>query len=434
MKTTAAYLFRLTLICFLSSNLVFAQELVIESPKNLGFSTDRIDRIENVMNGMIDKGVISGAVTLVARNQKVGYLKAFGTKGADSSEKMTTEHIFRIASMSKAITTVGAMMLYEKGAFMLDDPVSQYIPEFKEMKVMVLHEEGAKEPFHLVEASSPITIRHLLTQTSGITYTFFGQPHISTMYKENDISDGLTQTEESIGTMVKRLAKLPLMHQPGAQFTYGLNSDVLGYLIEVISATPLDQYLKEQLFEPLDMHDTYFFLPDNKVNRLASLNRRNEKGTLEEVNGKIVNGTENYSSDYHYNSSKSHFSGGAGLVSTASDYYRFLQMLLNKGQYNENRILGKKTIELMTTAQAAINYYWAKGEGFGFGFAVSQGPGFTGKPESQGTYGWSGYFNTFFWVDPEEELIGIIMTQTVPYNPAIIERKFRNVVYQAIMD
>lgn len=434
MKIKIVNLFRLIVICCFSSNFVFAQELVFDSPEELGFSTDRINRIENVMTDLIDKGIISGAVTLVARNEKVGYLKAFGTKGAESSEKMTTDQIFRIASMSKAITTVGALMLYEKGAFRLDDPISLYIPEFKEMKVMVLNKEGEKEPFHLVDASSPITIRHLLTQTSGITYNFFGQPHISTIYKENDISDGLTQTDESIGNMVKRLAKLPLMHEPGTQFTYGLNSDVLGYLIEVISGKPFDQYLEEQIFEPLDMHDTYFFLPDDKVNRLASLNRINEKGVLEQVNGKIVSGTQNYSSDYHYNSSKSHFSGGAGLVSTASDYYRFLQMLLNKGEYNESRILGKKTIELMTTAQSDINYYWAKGEGFGFGFAVSQGPGFTGKPESQGTYGWSGYFNTFFWVDPQEELIGIIMTQTVPYNPAIIERKFRDVVYQAIVE
>jgi len=434
MKIKSNYFFAFLLTCLFSSCLIFSQELVFDSPEQLGFSNVKINRIEKVMNDLIDKGVISGAVTLVARHDKVGYLKAFGTKGAGESQKMTTDKIFRIASMSKAITTVGAMMLYENGEFKLDDPVSQYIPEFKEMKVMVLNEEGETKPYNLVDASTPITIRHLLTQTSGITYNFFGQPYISNIYIENDISDGLTQTKESIGDMVKRLAKLPLMHEPGTQFTYGLNTDVLGYLIEVISGKPLDQYLKEQIFEPLNMQDTYFFLPDSKVDRLASLNRINEQGILEQVDGEIVNGPERISSDYHYNSSKSHFSGGAGLVSTASDYYKFLQMLLNKGSYNDKNILGKKTIELMTSAQSDINYYWAKGEGFGFGFAVSKGPGFTGKPESEGMYYWSGYFSTFFWVDPKEELIGIILTQTLPYNSAVIERKFRNVVYQAIVE
>jgi CubicO group peptidase (beta-lactamase class C family) len=434
MKIRANYLFTFILVYYFSSNLLFAQELVFDSPEHLGFSKEKINRIETVMNDLIDEGVFSGAVALVARHDKVGYLKAFGTRGAGADEKMTTDKIFRIASMSKAITTVGAMILYEKGRFKLDDPVSQYIPEFKEMKVMVLNEKGETNPYHLIDATTPITIRHLLTQTSGITYSFFGQPYISDIYMKNDISDGISETKESIGDMVKRLAKLPLMHEPGTKFTYGLNTDVLGYLIEVISGKPLDQYLEEQIFVPLGMQDTYFFLPDNKVNRLASLNRKNEHGILDQVEGEIINGTEKISSDFHYNGSKSHFSGGAGLVSTASDYYKFLQMLLNKGSYNEMNILGKKTIELMTTAQSDINYYWAKGEGFGLGFAISKGPGFTGKPESEGMYYWSGYFSTFFWVDPQEDLIGIILTQTLPYNSAEIERKFRNVVYQAIVE
>ena len=433
MKTIDHYFFRLFVIfCFLS-NFVFAQELAFESPENLGFSSGRIDRIENVMNDLISEGAISGAVTLVARHDKIGYLKAFGTKGAETSEKMAIDQIFRIASMSKAITTVGAMTLLEEGYFMLDDPISKYIPEFAEMKVLVRNEPDKKEPYHLVDAKSPITIRHLLTQTSGITYKFFGQPYFYELYKENNISDGLIQTDGNIGDMVKRLSKLPLRNQPGEKFTYGLNIDVLGYLIEVISGMPLDQYLKKAIFDPLNMNDTYFFLPDDKVNRLAALNKINDQGNLREVNGEIVNGTNNYSSDYQYNSPKTYFSGGAGLVSTAGDYYKLLQMLLNDGQLDGRRILGKKTIELMTTAQDDINYYWGKGEGFGFGFSISQGPGYTGTIESKGTYGWTGYFSTFFWIDPQEDLIGIIMTQTRPYN-ASIERKFKNAVYQAIVE
>lgn len=202
----------------------------------------------------------------------------------------------------------------------------------------------------------------------------------------------------------------------------------------MLSGKPLDQYLKENIFDPLEMQDTYFFLPEDKVKRLASLNRINEQGNLEQVNGKIVSGNANYSSDYHFNSTKSHFSGGAGLVSTASDYYTFLQMLLNNGIHNKKSILGRKTIELMTTAQSEINYSWGKGDGFGFGFAVSQGPGLSGMPESKGTYSWGGYFNTYFWVDPKEDLIGIILTQTVPYKPGVIQRKFRDIVYQAIIE
>ncbi len=433
MKTIANYFFRLIIIFCFFSNSLFAQELLFESPENLGLSPERIDKIENVMNDLIDEGVISGAVTLVARHDKVGYLKAFGTKGAETKEKMAIDQLFRIASMSKAITTVGAMTLFEEGYFMLDDPVSKYIPEFTDMKVMVRNKSDEKEPYQLVDATSPITIRHLLTQTSGITYKFFGHPYFYKLYKENNISDGLIQTDGNIGDMVKRLSKLPLMHQPGEKFTYGLNTDVLGYLIEVFSGMSLDQYLKETIFDPLNMNDTYFFLPDDKVNRLATINKINDQRILKEVNGEIVNGTNNYSSDYQYNSSKSYYSGGAGLVSTASDYYKFLQMLLNKGELYGKRILGKKTVELMTTAQADIDYYWGKGEGFGFGFSISQGPGYTGNPESEGTYGWAGYFSTYFWVDQQENLIGIIMTQTRPYNSPI-ERKFRNIVYQAIVE
>ncbi|MCK5838825.1 MAG: beta-lactamase family protein, partial [Bacteroidales bacterium] len=408
MKTIINRFSRLIIVFCFFSNSLFAQELLFESPENLGLSPERIDKIENVMNDFIDKGDISGAVTLVARHNKVGYFKAFGTKGAETEEKMTVDQIFRIASMSKAITTVGAMALFEKGYFLLDDPVSKYIPEFTDMKVMVRNEPDDKEAYHLVDATSPITIRHLLTQTSGITYGFFKNPYFHKLYKENNISDGLIQTDGTIGDMVKRLSTLPLMNQPGEKFTYGLNTDVLGYLIEILSGMSLDQYLKETIFDPLNMNDTYFFLPDDRVNRLATLNKINDEGILREVHGEIINGTNHYSSDYQYNSSKSYYSGGAGLVSTASDYYKLLQMLLNNGELKGKRILGKKTIELMTTAQADINYYWGKGEGFGFGFSISQGPEYTGNPESEGTYDWSGYFSTCFWVDPQEDLIGII--------------------------
>jgi CubicO group peptidase (beta-lactamase class C family) len=403
------------------------QSISVVKPEESELSLDRLESIDRVLNEYVDQGEVAGGVALIARKGQIGYLKAFGMKDIDSKDPMKTDDLFRIASMTKAITVAGVMMLFEGGYFTLDDPLSKFIPEFSEMQVMV--EDTANKSYTLEKAKSQITIRHLLTHTSGLTYDFFSQPYISEIYTQNNIYNGLGKSDGTIGDMVKRLAKLPLMNHPGGRWQYGMNMDVLGYLIEIISGQTFDAYLRDKIFEPLQMNNTHFYLPKKKKDRIATLYGINSLGRLIKLEGIFDNG---YHSDVDvHESNKSYFSGGAGLVSTAEDYYKFLQMILNYGFYNDKKLLSRKTIELMTSEQTGDNFNWFKGYGFGFGLAISRGPMFTGNPGSEGTYSWAGYFASFFWVDPQEELIGILLTQLNP-NKNDMNVKFKNLMYQAI--
>ena len=403
------------------------QSISVVKPEESGLSLHRLESIDRILNEYVDQEEVAGGVALIARKGQIGYLKAFGMKDIESKQQMKTDDIFRIASMTKAITVAGIMMLFEDGYFTLDDPLSKFIPEFSEMQVMV--EDTANKSYTLEKAKSQITIRHLLTHTSGLTYDFFSQPYISEIYTQNNIYNGLGKSEGTIGDMVKRLAKLPLMNHPGEGWQYGMNMDVLGYLIEIISGQTFDEYLRDKIFEPLQMNNTYFYLPKKKKDRIATLYGFNSLGRLIKLEGTSDNG---YHSDIDvHESNKSYFSGGAGLVSTAEDYYKFLQMLLNNGFYNNKKLLSRNTIELMTSEQTGDNFEWWKGHGFGFGFAISRGPMFTGNPGSEGTYSWVGYFATNYWVDPKEELIGIFLTQLNPRKNDM-DVKFKNLMYQAI--
>jgi len=406
---------------------VIGQSISVVKPEESGLSLERLETIDRILNEYVDQGEVAGGVALIALKGKVGYLKAFGMKDIDSKQSMKTDDIFRIASMTKAITVAGVMMLFEEGYFTLDDPLSKFIPEFSEMQVMI--EETANKSYTLEKAKSQITIRHLLTHTSGLTYDFFSQPHISEIYTQNNVYNGLGVSEGTIGDMIKRLAKLPLMNHPGEGWQYGMNMDVLGYLIEIISGQTLDEYLRDKIFEPLQMNNTYFYLPKQKKDRIATLYGINSLGRLTKLEGISDNG---YHSDIDvHESNQSYFSGGAGLVSTAEDYYKFLQMLLNNGSYKDKKLLSRKTIELMTSEQTGDNFKGFKGHGFGFGFAISRGPMYTGRLGSEGTYSWLGYFASFYWVDPQEELIGILLTQLNP-NKNEMKVKFKNLMYQAI--
>jgi CubicO group peptidase (beta-lactamase class C family) len=325
------------------------------------------------------------------------------------------------------------MMLYEEGHFLLSDPISKYIPEFKDMQVLVTNDKGASEPYTLVPATREITIRHLLTHTSGLTYGFFGRPYIADLYKEAGISDGLTQTAGTIEEGVKKLAALPLISQPGEAFEYGLSTDVLGYFVEVVSGMTFDTFLRRRLFEPLGMKDAYFFVPPEKQNRLATVYTPNETNGIKRLpEDEVTMGPVVFSTSYHYKGPRTYHSGGAGLVSTAMDYARFLQMLLNGGELDGVRILSPKTVELMTvdhlSGMNTMNR--ATDLKFSLGFAVSEGPGATGQIGSVGSYSWGGFFNTSFWADPEEELSGVIMTQRYPGTSL---GKFTVMVYQAIV-
>jgi CubicO group peptidase (beta-lactamase class C family) len=403
----------------------YSQSLI--KSESAGLSAKRLEILSNVLDEYVENKEVAGGVALIARDGQIGYLKPFGTRDIESNDNMEADDIFRIASMTKAVTVVGIMTLFEDGLFTLDEPISKYISEFANMNVMVPDSSG--NSYTLEKANTPITFRHLLNHTSGLTYDFFGQQHISNMYQQRGIHNGLGASKGNIGEMVKRLAELPLMNHPGEKWQYGMNMDVLGYLIEVISGKTLEQYFQSEIFEPLAMNDTYFYLPDSKKDRIASLYGITSKGVMTPIES-----VYEYHSDLKtHQLNRSYFSGGGGLVSTAEDYYKFLQMLLNNGAYKEKKILSRKTVELITSEQTGDNFPWFKGHGFGFGFAISRGAQFTGSIGSNGTYSWLGYFNSYYWVDPQENLIGILLTQMKPENTDI-EEKFKNLMYQSLKE
>jgi CubicO group peptidase (beta-lactamase class C family) len=391
-------------------------------------SSERLARIRSTVQRSVSEGRIAGAVTLVLRRGKVAHLEAAGNM--DDGKPMRTDTIFRIASMTKAVTSVAVMMLFEEGKILLGDPVSKYIPEFKGSQVAVLGED--KKSFTLVPAKRPITIRDLLTHTSGITYRFVGVEPWAKLYKDSAISDGLIETEGSLADNIRKLARLPLMHHPGERFTYGLSTDVLGYLVEVVSGMTLDEFFRNRIFEPLKMKDTHFFLPEDKLARLAAVYNQTPDGRIKRMGGEPdERGYLIYSSTFHYRGPKSYYSGGAGLVSTINDYARFLQALLNGGELDGARILSRKSVELMTVNHVGEMF---GGQGFGLGFSVIRDLGKGSEPGSVGQYGWGGFYYTNFFVDPREKIIGLFMSQLYPSGNVGLHERFRTLAYQAIID
>lgn len=416
--------FSFILFCFISLSL-YSQKLPATLPKEVGLSSERLNRIDKVLNDYVAKGKIPGVVALIARHGKVAYFKSFGNMDMETNKAMPQNAMFRIASMSKAITSVAVMILYEEGNFLLTDPVSKYIPEFKNPKVVM--KSPTSDSSILVPAKSEITIRELLNHTSGITY---GDGRQAPYYKKAGMTVGLTPTAGTIKEKITALAKLPLISQPGEEFHYGMSVDVLGYLVEVISHQTLDEFLRQRIFEPLKMQDTYFTLPETKVSRLATLYKMGKDDKLVKATGY-----------FPYPAPQTYFSGGAGLVSTAPDYWRFAQMLLNKGELEGVRILSRKTIELMTTNSIKDLYIFnpfkhngIMGDKFGYGFGIRTERGEYDELESLGTFGWDGAFYTRFWVDPKEDLIGIFLTQVDAYWDENLIGKFRVLVYQSISD
>ncbi|MDX1914006.1 MAG: serine hydrolase domain-containing protein [Methylophilus sp.] len=434
--------FRKILCCMLIgltlSNHVLAKDLEQVAPDKVGLSSERLSRLDSVINSYIKDKQIAGAVVMVARQDKVAYFKSFGQKDIEANEPMKNDTIFRLASMTKPITTTAVMMLYEEGKFGLDDPISKYIPEFKEPKVLVNSEDGS---YKLIAAKREISIRDLLSHTSGISYRFWGRKNLETYYKNANISDGLSPTEGTIGDEVKRLAKLPLLNQPGEAFEYGLNTDVLGYFVEVISGMPLDHFFKTRIFNPLDMKDTAFYLPKEKISRLAALYVKDDKLGIKRADENTTHwGELSFAPNVPYAATQSYFSGGAGLTSTTSDYMRFLQMLLNGGQLDGKRILSRKSIELMTSNQignaktadslpAGLGKFGTK---FGLGFGIQTGVNQLGLG-SEGEYTWAGIFFTRFYIDPKEKMITLMMTQRMLGN-AEIEEKIHTLGNAAIID
>jgi CubicO group peptidase (beta-lactamase class C family) len=413
-------------LLFVVGNAAVAQSEVSDNPSKTGFIANRLNRIDDAINAEIAAGKIPGAVALVTRNGNIVYYKSFGFADDDSQTPMQNDNIFRIASMTKAITSVAAMILYEHGLFQLNDPVAKYIPEFADMSVVSAVDDDGKVS-SIVASTKPIKIIDLLTHTSGIGYPFI-LSSVQKSYVDAGIIDGLTAKDITLASQMKLLAKQPLMFEPGSKFAYGLSTDLLGYLIEVISGQSLEQFFDEEIFAPLDMRDSYFYLPKEKADRLVTLYADVGDGGLVVSRG---DESEVFLDDPRYpvSGAKSYFSGGAGLSSTAYDYGRFLQMLLNDGELDGARILSRKSVELMRVAR--VDWDDDQIPDFSLGFAVVGDLGRNRELGSVGSYSWGGAFYTSYWVDPRENLVGVFMSQARPVDSDISE-KFSTLVYQAL--
>ena len=378
-------------------------------PEEVGVSAERLKRIRPVMQDYVDKGNLPGFLTVVARRGKIVHFETIGMRDVENKKPIEPDTIFRIYSMSKPITSVAVMMLYEEGKFQLNTPVSKFIPEFENMKI---YNEDQTE---ISDAKEKITIKYLLMHTAGLTYGWGDKP-VDERYKELKIfEDGST-----LADMVKKLGEIPLVHEPGKRWTYGVSTDILGYFVEVVSEMPFEAFLQTRLFGPLGMVDTAFSVSPEKRDRFAALYSPTKEDGLERVGKKAdANGEFTFFP-----------SGGGGLVSTAADYMRFSQMLLNGGELDGARILGKKTVELMR--------YPHHDNWFGLGFAVVTDKESSDKKspdilESVGSFSWGGAAATTFWIDPQEELIGLLMTQLFN-NPYPFHQQFKVLTYQALTE
>lgn len=418
----------LALVLF--SELSFAQTKLVEvAPETEKFSVDRLHRIDHMIKGYIDQGQAVGAATLIARNGKIVYYRAFGYDDPETKKPLKRDAIFRIASQTKAVTSVAVMILYEEGKLLLDDPVSKYIHSFKNPQVLDKF-NPADTTYTTVPAKREVTIRDLLTHTSGLAYAQIGTPQSNPIYAKNHITMGIGGGRTSLAEDIQRLGSLPLMHNPGEKFTYGLNTDVLGYLVEVISGVSLDQFLRTRIFEPLGMNDTYFYVPPAKQDRLVTAYYADSTGKLKKIPPTFsVNGPVNV--DYP-KIAGTYFSGGAGLSSTLYDYAIFLQMLLNGGEYDGKRILSRNIVRMMTMNQ--IGNLSPGPDAFGLGFSVTTELGSSKFPAQVGSFGWGGAFSTNYWADPKEKIVALIFKQVWgdPYVDAA--SKFRVMVYGALND
>ena len=393
-------------------------------PENQGVSSERLDRIDSYLNKAIKDNQIPGAVALIRRNNKIIYNKAFGYSDVENKIMYSTDDIFRIASMTKAVTSLAVLMLWEEGKFNLDDPIEKYIPEFKDLTILTDFNE-TDSTYLSKPAENKISIRHLLTHTSGIGYGVVDlDARFKAIYKKQGIVDLFTTDSIDIESNVKKLAQLPLHHEPGEVFTYGESLDVLGYFIEVISQKSLDVFFKERIFDPLEMKDTYFYLPKTHQDRLVPI-QTSKDGFWTKYQGDF------YDTNYPVKGAKTFLSGGAGLSSTTADYSNFLQMFLNKGLYNDKQILGKKTVELVYVNQNSH----IPDSSIGLVFSlVSEKDHALGGKGSIGTITWGGYFNTFYFADPTEELIGIIYLQIHDDTSYSISNEFKSLVFHSLIN
>ena len=423
-------------ILILSSACAAGADLNHTKPEYVGMSSERLARIKPLMQRYVDEGKVAGIQTIIARNGKIVHFEQVGKLDLDTGAAIEKDSLFRIYSMTKPLATTAAMILYEEGKFLLDDPVEKYLPAFKNKKVLV---DGA-----LVNATHPFTIRELMSHTAGLTYGIFGNSPIDQQYRtamfgeQNKFSfssiannDSPESRLKTLDDLVAAIGPIPLQYQPGTQWVYSLSVDILGAIIETISGQPLDVFMTERLFSPLGMNDTFFEVPEEKLHRFGTLHTMGVDGKL-----KVVDRPE--TSDFVTN--VSFLSAGGGLVSSAMDYIRYSQMMVNGGELNGVRILSPTTIDLMTRNQLTydmqLKYDTRPGiagtAGFGLGFGVNtQAPKTTSG--SKGNFRWSGIGGTDFWCDPKENLTAIVLMQMIPY-PQSVRVEFKNLTYQAITE
>jgi CubicO group peptidase (beta-lactamase class C family) len=399
-------------------------------PEEVGLSSARLELLQPWIQTYLAAGKLPGATIFVARHGKAAYCKSFGLRDVEANQPMGTDTILRFYSMTKPITTVALLMLYEEGRFQLDDPVAAFIPSFKDIRVYVSGEgdDMVTEPLHI-----PMTLHHLLTHTSGLTYGFGNEGPIPELYRARHADFG--DHNGSLEAVVERLAQIPLQFQPWQRWNYGVSTDVLGRVVEVISGQPLDIFFKERIFKPLNMVDTGFAVPEDQVHRFAALYEYTDENNLSLLeapgSSSMIDTVET-------------FSGGGGLASTLGDYFRFTEMLRRKGELDGERLLGRKTVEYMTCnhlpgdlaemGQPVFTETSYEGIGFGLGVSVMLDPARAKVMGSAGEFAWGGYASTAFWVDPVEDMTVIFLTQLIPSSAYPIRRQLRVLTYQALID
>lgn len=403
---------------------ITAQQLVLADPQSVGFSTERLETLTDALQGYVDQSKLPGAVAMVVRNGKIAYWETVGFQEVESKKAMQKNTLFRIASQTKALVSVGIMILQEEGKLLISDSLSKYIPEFDNTTVAEPTEDG----YEVVPAKRKITLRDLLTHTAGIDY---GMGTASDAWKMAGIQGWyFADRSEPILETVKRMARLPQQAQPGTEFVYGYNTDILGAVIEVVSGQNLADFLNQHIFEPLVMKDTHFYIPKSKADRLAVVYSL-EKNNIE----RAPNAGTMVSQGAYVNGPRQSYSGGAGLISTAEDYATFLQMMLNKGNYNGKQILSRKSVALMTENHLGdIVFPWTPGMGFGLGFSTVEDVGRRGQMGSHGEYGWGGAYHSTYWVDPSEDMVVVYFTQVIPARNLNDHEKLRALIYQALVN
>jgi len=403
---------------------IMQAQVIQISTKNNSVDYEKLAKIDELVNEYISKNWLTGAVSIVIKDNQLVQYKGYGYADVATKKPMKNDAIFRIMSQTKAITSIGIMILYEQGKLLLDQNISDFIPEFKNPRVLDKFNE-ADTTYTTVPANREITFRDLLTHTSGLDYTDIGSSKVAAIYTKNHIPSGLGYFNDNLLERMKALGKLPLSFQPGTKWQYGLNIDLLGCLIEVISGMNLEDFFRKNIFEPLGMKDTYFNVPSSKANRLATV-------YTEDSLGHIIKWSHEFrhiDPDYPL-MNKHYFSGGAGLSSTAFDYAIFMQMLLNGGRYNGHQILSKRTVEMITSGQLNPGIFGDDNMGLGFGITSEKSA--AKEPRNAGSFSWGGYYGTTYWADPKAKLVCLFMTQQNPNSHGDVEAKFEAMVYSSL--